>query len=475
MFHFNGIKSNWLRGLRGRPRKTFARRSHELIQVAGKPGAIKKKTTIDAVVHDVPVGFFSLEEDYEAKIEELNDVLLTSDPKVLIFDDEPSYFWYAEIEGELDFIRNGNLYEGVIRFLCTDPHKYKGEKTFPFSNDAVSVNNNGPAKTPPIIDIEVENASTYIMVSDGAEKFNMIGDQIDIESTTAPFNPYTKVFDRLGNNLTGWTSGDTADGGVVQGSFLTDGQAFRANSYGASNSAWRGPALIQSLPQLLNDWRIDAFVTVKQEAINQFGRAEIYLLNAAGERIGKLAMKNVGEQNNSNVGEINIRKGMNSEFIIRTAGIRPRLWNDFYGVLRLEKKGNLFKAYIARIDNGVYNTVWEAEFTDDAGLFTDPLAAVQIHLGQYGTRNFITDMAIHRDVVYQVNSPTDNAIPIIVQPGDRVTFDHVKKVVLVNGQPRPDLKAFAGRWFQLDKGLNQLAIMPENIGPATISFRERSL
>jgi len=214
-------------------------------------------------------------------------------------------------------------------------------------------------------------------------------------------------------------------------------------------------------------------VTLKQGAINQRGRVEVYMIGSGGQRIGKLSMKIDGSESSSNIGEVNIRKGVNSEFLIRTAGVRPRLWNDFYGLLRIEKKGNKFSAYIARIDSGRYNTAWPVEFTDFGNLYTDQLAGIGIHLGAYGTKPPIQDIAIHRIRVYDVNDPSEGQIPIIIETGDIIELDHKRSDIRINGEARPDLKAFAGRFFMLQKGTNLLFLDPPDIGTAEVTFRER--
>lgn len=400
--------------------------------------------------------------------------LLSVEKLTLEFEDDLGLTYEATLQAVSRRLEVGNIYQGTALFICADPHKHGTAKTLPFVDGVATVHNNGMIEAEPVITVNVVNASTFLSIGDGTDRFNQIGRQIDVSEET-PYNKYTEVFDKLGNNLTGWTAADEIDGGTVQGSFLTDGQAFRANSYGVSSTLWRGPALKQSLPSLTQDFRIDVFITVKQQAPNQFGRAEVYLLNAAGERIGKLAMKNTGEFNASNIGEVNIRDVDDSHDIIKTAGIRPRLWNDFYGVLRMERVGNKFTAYISRIDDGIYNTAWSATYTDYEGRYLDPLAAIQIHVGQSGTNAFITDMAIHRVIVYRVNDPLANEVPNIVEAGDEVVFDHVTKNILINGESRIDLKDFAGRYFRLAKGKNTLYMLPSDIGTAKIEIKERYL
>jgi len=472
-FTFNGIQKSYIRIGREWSLPAWAPIRRTALKIPGLPGSITTSRETDERAFPLPVIILAKTvSEKEEFVEDMASWLLQDKPRPLVFDKYPNRTLYAEIEGTIDLEELWKSGQGAITIICSDPYKYGPSKKLPFVDGAVTTLNNGTVDAESIITITVEKPSTYLSLGDGMDKFNQIGRQIDVSEET-PYTKYTKVFDKIGNNLTGWAIADEIDGGTVQGSFLTDGQGFRANSYGASSMLWRGPALKQSLPLLTQDFRVDAFITLKQEALNQFGRAEVYLLGVAGERIAKLAMKNTGELNSSNIGEINIRGIDDSHNIIKTAGVRPRLWNDFYGVLRLERIGNKFTAYIARIDDGVYNTRWEATFTDYEGLYLDPLAAIQIHVGQSGTNNFITDMAIHRVIVYRMNDPLANQVPIIVEAGDEVVFDHVNKNILINGESRIDLKDFAGRYFKLPKGKNTLYMLPSDIGTAKIEIRER--
>lgn len=162
--------------------------------------------------------------------------------------------------------------------------------------------------------------------------------------------------------------------------------------------------------------------------------------------------------------------------MIRTPGIRPRLWNDFYGVLRLERENGVFNSYIGMIDTstGQHHTRWRSEsFSDSQGIYTDPLAAVQIHLGQYSSHQFIEDIAIHRIIIYKINPHDGSQIPYIAYPGDIITFNNVEKDILINGESRKDLKNFGASYFNLKSGENQLVVMPENAVDVTCRYRER--
>lgn len=478
-FSFNGIKKDYIEIAQGEARPFFAPIEHELIQVPGMPGAYPSFQKMGIRTISIPINiYYQTSAELQKIKEEMADWLITDEPKELIFDDEPDRVYYAKIDNTIsdleEMIRFGR---GTITFICPDPYKYGSELVAEFPSDVVLLRNNGTADTPPIFELEVKEPVTYAMIQNQDDEYMMIGKPYDI-TEQQPFLKEEKIYDKIGDSTTGWATASTVDGGVVDGIFYVSGQAWRAQTYGDVVPAWHGPSIQQSLPELLDDFKVEVFMTVKPKTLKSFGRAELYLLNQGGAKIGKLAMKNIGSEGGSNIGEVIIRNEStgNQQTLIHTPGAQQRLWNNFYGVLRLERENGVFKAYIAMIDTetGRHHTRWHSDpFVDNQGLYDDLLAGVQLHIGQYGAAQFIEDIAIHRIIIYKINQPGDNQIQYIAGVGDKITFDHKDKDILINGESRKDLKNFGASYFKLKPGENQLVVMPENAVDVTCRYRER--
>lgn len=474
---FNGVKKDYVVTLRGKRRPAWAPLERNMLYVPGRPGAYLESTNVKPRVLDIPILLESKNLiDLQKMKEDLASWLITDEPKELIFDDEPDRVYYAMVDGGLDIDEIISVGVGIVNFICPNPYKHTKEFTAKFENDFLTVRNYGTAEAQPIFEMEVLQPTTYAMIERQDDKYMMVGQPYDV-TEELPYIREELSFDKTGNTLAEWSAGTTVDGGIVAGSFYVDGNAFRAKTYGANTSAWHGPSISMSLPELLTDFRVQTYFTVKSKTDKSFGRAELYLLNSGGQKIGKLAMKNIGTHGNSNVGEVVLRDETtgNQQVMIQTPGIRERLWNNFYGILRLERDNGVYKAYIAMVDTktGQYHTAWNATFEDSKGLYNDNLASIQLHLGAYAGLQWIEDIAIHRVTVYKINRPVSYEVPYIAQPGDIIVFDMINENLLINGESRVELKDFGGEYFNMKPNLNEFRITPAETFKAKLRYRER--
>ena len=507
-FSFNGVTKPYVKCEIGKTRQVY-NINRNMLYIPGRVGAYLDRTDIDIKVIEQPIFFEGTNKLNARRLEEeLASWLITEQPAELVFTDEPDRIYYAVVDGTLDLETISNFGRGTIRFLCPDSYKYTSEFTKDFDNDFATIRNQGTAEAQPIIEMEVLENVTYAMIKNNYDEHIMIGAPYDV-TEREPYQRETLSFDKIGNSLSGLTQGTTVDGGIVDGNFYTTTGAFRASTYGANSSAWHGPALQMAMPELLNNYKVQTYFTVKPQTLKSFGRAEVYFLNSGGSKIGKIAMKNIGSHGGTNVGEIFLRnentgkqepiiqkggtittgmvpvsndpiKGKNGTL---TSGINTMQresksynWNDFYGILRLEKSGPIFNAYIAIYDTKTkqYRVEWRGKFIDSGNDYQDPLASIQIHLGAYKGFQWIEDIAIHRVTVYKINPiPAETGVPFIAQAGDTIVFDHVNENLLINGESRVDLKDFAGEYFSLKSNLNDLYVYPEGAFRTKARYRER--
>src|SRR5699024_11040181 len=69
----------------------------------------------------------------------------------------------------------------------------------------------------------------------------------------------------------------------------------------------------------------------------------------------------------------------------------------------------------------------------------------------------------------------EDQTPYILNEREVVTFDHSDEGVLINGEPRNDLKHFGGKFFPLHKGYNTIITHPNDAFDTKVSFREQYL
>lgn len=437
--------------------------------VPGMDGAHEEGNTLDAKT--INVRFRITDKTNEGFRERLNrlNALLSGSKQVLEFTDEDAVFYATVSSVEMPDEESNDLI-GNIFFYCSDPYKYGPELEATFPSDAVTVTNNGTAPAKPVFELEVNESTTFAMVSNGDE-YMMIGEPIDV-TEDIPFQKYERVFYTDASSLVGWTDGTYVDGGVVAGQMASNGTRFQASSYGTGN-AWHGPAIKQSLPEVLTDFRMESFISFYNGNLPMYvGRIEIYLLDANEQVVGKIAIKDTQNGQALTVGEVRAGSGSNSHFLINESGDRPGNWNNFSGQVRIERDGNVWRAYIAMVDTatGRHHTRRAATWIDSENRLTRTVAQVQIHIGQYRTHQTPAG-GVYSLSVYKINQQEEGT-PYIANEGDVITFDHNQNLILINGEPRKDLKNFGADYFKLQPGNNNIVVLPEGTFSTRIRYRE---
>lgn len=129
---FNGVTKPYLFLLQGSERPAWAPREHEIIEISGMPGGLLSSTSTKMRVINLPVVVripdgMTIEEIKE----DMAAWLVTEEPAALIISDEPDRTYYAVVDDALHLERLIGLGQGIITFLCPDPHKYGTEQSAP--------------------------------------------------------------------------------------------------------------------------------------------------------------------------------------------------------------------------------------------------------------------------------------------------------------------------------------------------------
>lgn len=429
------------------------------------PGAHLQSSDVQPLIINQPVGFKVKSDEHALELkDELASWLITDDPVELQFDDEPGRTYFAIVQNTIDdFEKIVSLRQGTIQFLCLNPYGYGLEEQANLSGHGSIIEVGGTAEAKPIFELEVTEPTTYIMVANDKNDYMMIGEPVDI--VEKPFTKYERIFYSDGNNLTGWATANSGEiDGVVSGTMGTNGTRFQASSYG-TGAGWHGPAIKQSLSENLKDFRLEAFIALYNKNVPGYvGRVSVGLLDANGKQITKLEMKDTRNGQALGWGEARSGDSNKNHYLISEAGDNPGNWNNFYGIVRIERENNVWKAYFAMVGpaTGRHHTRRQVSWTDTEGLFSWEVAQVVVHVGQYGAHP-VPAHGVYSISVFKINQQSD-AIPYIAQPGDVVTFDHRGMgELLINGESFKHRKDFGGRYFKLKPGQNTLALMPDGV------------
>ncbi|PWU68321.1 distal tail protein Dit [Gracilibacillus dipsosauri] len=476
---FNGMRKDWLYIERGRKKPPFAARRRNLLTVPGYPGGYLRSTDIEPLPIDQPVGFRIKDDaDALAKKDELAEWLLTDKPVPLEFDDEPGRIYFAVVQNTLDdFEKMAVLRSGTIQFLCPDPYAYGPEMQFSAPSDYFNIRNDGTAEAEPVFELEVKEPVTFAMIQNQFNEYNMIGRPTEVDNTT--YKKFERVFYSDGDTLNGWTTANAGEVyGDIMGQMAVGGNTrFQPSSYGSSTIGWHGPAIKTSLPEALQDFRMQTWISMYNKVSpNLLGKIELYLLDVNGNIVTRVGMMDGSAKMANMYGLARAYSGESYHTFIYEPGDQPGNWNDFAGVLRIQRSGNRWYAYFAKTDTttGRHHTRRSVFWTDYHNIFTDRVAQIVVYIAGYKTYPTPNALGVYSLSVDKINQQAEG-IPYIADVGDIITFDHTQNgQVYINGEPYEDNNLGAD-YFTLKKGDNQLVALPDSAFHISGKYRRRFL
>ena len=474
---FNGIEKDYLAVTRGRKRPAWAPINRELISVTGKSGAYLSHNTRQVRVIEVPV--FLLADNFPElqKIkEDLAKWLVHNEPKELIFKDEPDRVYYAVVDGELDLDELVRWGTGSITFICPDPYKYGPEQTLTFPADIVVVENEGTAEANPIFEMTATKKTTFAMISNG-EEYNLIGTPADDDVEIV--DSKEKIYGL--ESMDGWGSGGVVNDSrfpTVVGTMQHDGSGMRPLNFGTGDKV-HGPGVIRELNESVEDFEINAiFDIISERDIDNF-RLEIDLFDENMNNIGMIGIKDNNRYKNERVGLGRVGNyrggGVSNGYIIGEDNYSNEFGDNTLMHMTMKREGNEFSFMIGRWRVNKLNTVLKDNFHDNNNDFMGKLKYVQVLIGSFGDRAKPARLRINKIDLFKLSQATVDQTPYILYPGDVVTYDHKDDDILINGEPRNDLKNFGGSFFTLKKGDNMLLVTPEDSFDAKVTFSDKYL
>jgi len=444
-------------------------------------GAHLANTNIEPLVINQPVGFMTENDEHALQLkDELADWLYTKEPVPLEFEDEPGRTYFAVVHNTVeDFEKIIDFRQGTIQFLCVDPYGYGPEitETFPFGFPVRTITNEGTANAKPIIEMTAKESTTYALVQnqddtleiDGESypKYLMIGRPHEVDQE--PFEKYQRRFHANGSNLVGWSNASNSDidGGTVDGNITTRGGQFVADSYG-TGSNWHGPALKATLDAPVQDFRLSAYLNFYNLAeAAMIGRIEIYLLDVNGNAVGKMALIDRSASRANVFAELRAGDRDANDMIINENGNKPGTWNNFSGVMRLEREWdnlrneNIWSAYIGmRASDGTEYGRRIVSAHRDGGQHNAQVAQIVMHFGVVGDHEPIGSNSGISSLILDEIVQEPEGVPWVMHEGDKVKFDCNTGKVFLNDEQRNDLLDRGFDFFDLVKGENRLVVDP---------------
>ncbi len=474
----------------GRKRPSWAPVKRKLVRVPHRAGALLLNTETEERRIDVPLVIKAKKDmaDLQKLKEDLADWLYTEQPAELIFDDELDRTYLALIDGSVDLDEIVNRGRGIITFVCPMPYKLGESNTHKFtqewSTETTSYfTNKGNVEAPALIEMTVKKPSTFLDVWFGEYPHNRdyfrIGYPLTVEQTTVQERERV-MWDEMTTPV-GWTP---VTGQVEEmkgtGSFKSrDGYALYCEDYG-QEKGFHGAIAKKNIPGgPIQDFEMEAWVRLKSKSIGEMGRVEVLLLDDTSNIVARINMNDLywdaeitkAYMRIGNAGTPNsIRK------LVDTNGAHPNTFNQFYGRLRIARRGKEWSVYVARFRDGteIDDASLPVKWVDEVGnpMTERKIAQVMIAICKWDNNQPVDVIQIDDLKIWKVNKVPSNAQPYIFDTGDKIVIDTEKSLVTINGKNAINLKEIFSNFPIVIRGENRIDIMPPDVN-ATISYRER--
>jgi predicted phage tail component-like protein len=472
---FNGFDLNSVIKITNVKRPVMPERETKLIEIPNKDGGQlqhvrykPKKIDFDFIV------FGSNNTQVRNNVRTLASILNQREEKEVIFSDEPQLTYEGTVDGSTDYDQIALMGKGTITLIFPDPHGYEAERTITATGPTVIIDNDANADLFPVVTAKFKKTATFFSLADPQGNVVLIGNPDD--PTKVQVNPIERVLWDQFDNLSAWQAGSFSQiDGLAQGTMKSNGFSFSIDSWGPTqpNGTWYGPTMKRSLATPLNDYLIDFQINFNTD-VAKVGRIELYLLDVNNAVIGKLqlvdAYPNYREPSARVIGG-NPKVNPHLTLIDAWTGN----WTTFSGLLRIEKQGHTFKAWVTETVNGVYEEGIRGKtpvyWSDDT---TGALASVIVHIGgmdPYGAPS----MSIEDLKIYKLNDVQSGQQPQIFQVNDTVEIDFFNGKVFKNGEYWMKYLDAGSKFFPIPAGQTEVAFFPSDLAAAdiTVKYKKR--
>ncbi|KZD27478.1 distal tail protein Dit [Bacillus cereus] len=489
-FTFNNIRKDYIQMLVGRKRPSWAPVKRRLVRVPHRAGALLLNTETEERRIDVPLVIKAKKDmaDLQKLKEDLADWLYTEQPAELIFDDELDRTYLALIDGSVDLDEIVNRGKGVITFVCPMPYKLGKIKTHKFtqewSTETTSYfTNKGSVEAPALIEMTLKKPSTFLDVWFGEYPHNRdyfrIGYPLTVEETTVQERERV-MWDEMATPI-GWTPvTGQFDDMKGTGTFKSrGGYALYCEDYG-KEVGFYGAIAKKNIPGgPLQDFEMEAWMTLKSKNIGEMGRVEVLLLDEASNVVARINMNDLYATAEITRAHMKIgNSGTPNSFrkLVDTSGYYSTTFNQFRGRLRIARRGKVWSVYVAKFIDGTEKdgaSLVERWIDETGNPMTErKIAQVMIAICKWDNHEPVNEIQIDDLKIWKVNKVPSNAQPYIFDTGDKIVIDTEKSLVTINGKNAINIKEIFSNFPVVIRGENRIDIMPPDVN-ATISYRER--
>ncbi|MDT0722628.1 phage distal tail protein [Staphylococcus haemolyticus] len=466
----------------------------ETEEVLGRSGSVVKQRQLKEYKFELPL---IIRNDYlssggiKTHDEVLNELvkLFDYDHAVPLQFKSQDWYWNAYFEGPIELDKySKTFWQFSINVVLADPYKYavEGTKNTAIS-DQVSVVSTGTADSPIIVQATALKNASYFSITKNNEDYFMIGDD-DLDKKVEDYTP--TLFNDEMRSFFGWTKvtngtiNDNVTGGTVGGSMAMSSSkdAFMLNESSiTSTSGWNGAEYKHSFGKSTQDFSSTVKIHVNQGKKGAT-HATQYIYDTDNRVIASIGYSN--PRATQNIGTIYVtlfdQNGNQKKIYSYTNAPKFYTWKHIVIYMRLKRIGDKFYIKTWKYDEVDYPKritpvdVTEKVFIDAGNFYQRPISAVSIYIAKNGN-NYHMPTTILGSYNHEILPKPPKARDLIIKKGDLININMAEKTVTINEEPALDLKTFGSDFFNINKGMNECMIYPENTYDTTVYWQDRFL
>ena len=466
----------------------------ETEEILGRPGSIVKNRKLKEYRFELPL---IIRNDYLSPggMKKLDDVLnevvkfFDYDKAVKLQFTSQDWYWNAYVEGPIELNKDRiGFWTFKVNVVLADPYKYavEGTKNTAIS-DQVSVVSTGTADSPIIVQATALKNASYFSITKNDEDYFMIGDD-DLDKKVEDYTP--TLFNDEMRSFFGWTKvtngtiNDNVTGGTVGGSMAMSSSkdAFMLDESSITGtSGWNGAEYKHSFGKSTQDFSSTVKIHVNQGKKGAT-HATQYIHDTDNRVIASIGYSN--PRATQNIGTIYVtlfdQNGNQKKIYSYTNAPKFYTWKHIVIYMRLKRIGDKFYIKTWKYDEVEYPKritpvdVTEKVFVDAGNFYQRPISAVSIYIAKNGS-NYHMPTTILGSYNHEILPKPPKARDLIIKKGDLININMEEKTVTINEEPTLDLKTFGSDFFNINKGMNECMIYPENTYDTTVYWQDRYL
>lgn len=466
----------------------------ETEEILGRSGSIVKQRQLKEYKFELPL---IVRNDYLSSggIKTHDDVLnelvkfFDYDHSVSLQFKSQKWYWNAYFEGPIELEKySKTFWQFSINVVLADPYKYavEGTKNTAIS-DQVSVVSAGTADSPIIVQATALKNASYFSITKNDEDYFMIGDD-DLDKKVEDYTP--TLFNDEMRSFFGWTKvtngtiNDNVTGGTVGGSMAMSSSkdAFVLDESSITGtSGWNGAEYKHSFGKSTQDFSSTVKIHVNQGKKGAT-HATQYIYDTDNRVIASIGYSN--PRATQNIGTIYVtlfdQNGNQKKIYSYTNAPKFYTWKHIVIYMRLKRIGDKFYIKTWKYDQVEYPKritpvdVTEKVFIDAGNFYQRPISAVSIYIAKNGS-NYHMPTTILGSYNHEILPKPPKARDLIIKKGDLININMEEKTVTINEEPALDLKTFGSDFFNINKGMNECMIYPENTYDTTVYWQDRYL